>query len=57
MIFIKDSSSNIIVPKSSCSPQDCGCSGCSTKASKTASSSSGNSTSQSKNGFCGTTKS
>lgn len=57
MIFIKDSSSNIIVPKGSCTSRDCGCSGCSTKASKAASSSSGNSTSQSKNGFCGTTKS
>lgn len=57
MIFIKESSSNIIVPTASCSSQDCGCSGCSSNASKSASSSSGASTSQSKNGFCGTTKS
>lgn len=57
MTFIKGSSSNIIIPMGSCSPQDCGCSGCSSNASKSASSSSGASTSQSKNGFCGTTKS
>ena len=57
MIFIKEGSSNIIVPKASCSSNDCGCSGCSTNASKSAKSSSGASTSQSKNGFCGTTKS
>lgn len=56
MIFLKDNSCNIIIPKSSCSPQDCGCSGCSSNASKKASSSSGQSVSQSKNGFCGTTK-
>ena len=57
MIFIKESSSNIIIPKASCSPSDCGCSGCSSNASKSTSSSSGASTSQSKNGFCGSTKS
>ena len=56
MNFIKDSSSNTIVPKSNCSPQDCGCSGCSTKASKSTSTTAGASVSQSKNGFCGTTK-
>ena len=58
MIFLEDnSSSSIIVPTGSCSPQDCGCSGCSSNASKSARSTSGASMSQSKNGFCGTTKS
>ena len=57
MIFIKEGSSNIIVPTANCSPKDCGCSGCSTKASKSANATSGQSVSQSKNGFCGTTKS
>lgn len=57
MTFFKETFSNIIIPKANCSPKDCGCSGCSSQASKTTSSSSGESTSQSKNGFCGTTKS
>lgn len=53
MNFIKESFSNSIMPKASCSPKDCGCSGCSSNASKKASSSSGASVSQQKNGFCG----
>lgn len=57
MNFVKESSTNIIIPRSSCSDKDCGCSGCSTDTSKRSSRSSGASVSQSKNGFCGTTKS
>lgn len=57
MIFLKDISSNTIIPKGSCSSKDCGCSGCSTSASKKANTTSGESVSQTKNGFCGSTKS
>lgn len=52
MVFTKGISDNgVITPKGSCTT--CGCSTCSSTASKRASASSGQSTSQTKNGFCG----
>lgn len=57
MNFVKEEPLNIIIPNTKCSPQNCGCSTCSSTASKKTSSTNGSSTSQSKNGFCGTTKS
>lgn len=52
MVFVKNIfNNNGITPKASCTT--CGCSSCSTKASKKTSASSGQSASQTKNGFCG----
>lgn len=54
MAYIKEGSSNIIVPQANCSAVDCGCNNCSSNASKSAKNGSGQSVSQSKNNFCGT---